>query len=209
MTNWCSTHVSLFCDSENNARALYTEFEKATASNPLETDFGNKWLGYLLMHCGYTEEQIVNHGVCHCRGAIWDICLDKTKIDIDIESARMPALGPIKAMIDKFCPNTKILYEAIEAEQGIFCSNDPRQVGRYYFDLEIGKDDRENDIMELFEEGINFYDEEELHLMLKRTLGKDGDIESLLEELEEMWQDSHTYVSYQQYQYCDAEIWYH
>ena len=68
MPNWCFADLMIKTKSIKDAETLEKEFEKAFSSNPLNTGYGNVWLGNLLLQIGMPEEDVIR-GPVGCRGS--------------------------------------------------------------------------------------------------------------------------------------------
>ena len=123
MPNWCHSNVSIEAPKEE-MDVLFHALYQARVNARIETDFGDEWLGHLLDFIGEYDEN-TGEASCKCRG--WISNVDKqsdTILDLEIESAWAPHLGPIKRFCDLFAPNSEILYFAEEPGNGLYWTND-------------------------------------------------------------------------------------
>lgn len=125
MPNWCISTVSIH-SNKKEIELLWNKLQEATSANPEGADFGNMWLGNLVLHVGKKWEDV------DCRGAIsWMNKTSDNIIDIDVESAWSPQLEPIKLMAEKYAPNASVYYTAEEPGCELYYTNDPDMVGKY------------------------------------------------------------------------------
>ena len=60
---------------------------------------------------------------------------DGNVLKIDTETAWIPMLEPILKMVEKYAPDSEIIFYAIEEGCGIVATNDDRVVGKIYVDV--------------------------------------------------------------------------
>lgn len=120
MPNWCDT--TYICEGpKGQLNQLYKIIEdcKKGKYNKIKNDFGNLWLGNVLIACGCPDP--VNK---RCRGAIYDFHkTDDGNIEIFMETAWCEQEDVRKYIKMKF-PDIKIYYRDIEFGCENFCSND-------------------------------------------------------------------------------------
>lgn len=181
MPNWCSTtyHIK---GNELEMQALYAGLQAASRENAIENGFHGLWLGNILAHLGYAEEDITSNRVCPCRGTVeyLNIKGDGREITIDTETAWAPMHEPIYWMVEKYAPNATIRWTAIEPGCGIFERN-------YYDpDVEYLIDNMEEDYEELPD--YDFCSEAQLRRTLQKAMQTDEmDIKRLLADAIERW----------------------
>ena len=140
MANLCFTDIKIV-DSEDNLELIEKNILDATSSNPLGSDFGNDWLGNLLLHIGVPEDEVV-HGNMRCRGII--SCVDWCEkagnkwINVFTETAWRPNVECVKKFAEHYSGTCKITYAGDEGWNGLFWTNDPDMLGKVLVDFEIG-----------------------------------------------------------------------
>ena len=141
MPNWCFSSVSI-TDSKEKLDVIEKEMNNALSANPIGADFGNMWLGNLLLHIGFDKDTVV-YGNIRCRGSV--VYLDRTKDDeliVDTETAWCPHVTCIKMFARHYSDTAKITYMAEEPGCELFWTNDPETAKKYVVDECI--DDKEN-----------------------------------------------------------------
>lgn len=136
MPNWCSTSFTIQ-DEKEKLDVFEEEFKKALSANPLNTDFGKDWLGYLLLHIGYDKETVC-YGDIVCRGDVGFFDrLSDTTFFISTESAWTPPAECIAKFARHFSDTVEVFYVAEEPGCGLFWTNDPDYEGKCYVDCYI------------------------------------------------------------------------
>lgn len=136
MAHWCMTSVAVN-GPKTELDVLERELEKALSSNPVATHFGKAWLGNILLHLGWTEDDIRNSDM-RCRGTL--SCMqrgDDEQLSFEVKSAYVPHLGPVMEIARKYAPNCEIIYTADEMGYEIHITNDPCVVGTYFVDCNL------------------------------------------------------------------------
>lgn len=168
MPNWCFTNVAIH-DDEGKIDTLFDEFSKALSIKS-GSDFGTGWLGNLLMHIGYSEDD-ASYGQVRCRGTVLSAeKVDKNEINLQTESAWSPHLECVRLFVEKYSDTAEIIYSAEEPGLELYCTNDPLLVGKYvvdkffdvepdvdlYFDYECSKEEIEERLVSLFRDVSGF-----------------------------------------------------
>lgn len=136
MPNWCWSQVHISTDEEK-LNKLYEEMKKALSSNPLGADFGNEWLGNLLVYTGMDKDEVI-YGHIGCRGSITDFGIDDNgELMMNLETAWNPQFGAIKKFIEYVLGEDAeydFRYTSEESGCELYCSNDDEVVDTYYID---------------------------------------------------------------------------
>lgn len=133
MPNWCFTSVTIHSTKEN-LDIIERELVNATSTNPVKADFGNTWLGNLLLYIGMDEDSVV-HGDIRCRGSMEDFLRqDDETIDCVIYSAWSPHIQCICKFVDHYVDDAEIIYTAEEPGCELYWTNDPAVEDTVYID---------------------------------------------------------------------------
>lgn len=127
MPNWCATYITIQNENEEELKRLEEELTNALKGN--DSDFGDNWLGNLLLYLGYSLDE-VSTGPISCRGSIDYIERFDDELLIDMQSAWTPHLLPIKLFTEKYAPESEILYTAEEPGFELYLTNDPEKENR-------------------------------------------------------------------------------
>ena len=133
MPNWCMTRYEVI-DTKKSLDNLEKKLHEALSDNPLKADFGNGWLGNLMLFIGVSEDTVV-HGTANCRGELYDI--ERTSdyfLSFWVESAWSPANECVSTFVKTFAPNASILYVAEESGCELYWTNDPDVLGTVHID---------------------------------------------------------------------------
>ena len=97
--------------------------EKAFEEGKLQTGKANNWLGYLLLHIGYSADNLP----VSCRGSVTyhEISEDGTYLFLVTETDWIPLLQVFLLFIRKYAPKAELIYSAEEPGCDVFCTNDP------------------------------------------------------------------------------------
>lgn len=208
MPNWCYTNVRISA-SHKSIQRLSEEFEKAFALDE-ETDFGEMWLGKLLLHIGMPLQDVV-YGDIRCRGEIEDIdygdvdslptdTCDEEEIQLHMSSAWGPHLYCIQMFVNHFVEDAVITYDAIEDMCELYWTNDPQMVGAIYVDTYIS-DDLPEELSAIADCEMGEWGEDQLVKYLSRKLGIEGDFKKLSEYIEQLLDEygCESYISFHKY----------
>ena len=211
MPNWCWSQVHISTDEEK-LNKIYEEMKKALSSNKLGADFGNEWLGNLLVYTGMDKDEVI-HGHINCRGSITDFDIDDNgELMMNLETAWNPQFGAIKKFIEYVLGEDAeydFRYTAEESGCELYCSNDDEVVDTYYIDAWNPNGD--GDLDELHA-NYSYCDEETLtkglikFLEAKGLLILDGSFEELCDRVKEAVEGEDResgFVSFHKYEYVD------
>ncbi len=135
MPNWCYSRV-IICSDAKNIDLLSREMDAALSTNPVGADFGNEWLGNLLLHIGMDQKEVCE-GPVRCRGSV--IRRERIADDellIETESAWSPHIECIHRFVMNFLPEDafQLSYSAEEPNCAVFVTNDPEIANTAYVD---------------------------------------------------------------------------
>lgn len=144
MPNWCYTNITIYHNDEEKLKAFFNKIEEWRKKPFKENDFDTYtlgWLGNIVGNSGLAEWKTRENGRedfvpnIACRGSLQTFELDGNRINISTETAWCPMLNMWQRLCDKFLPDAEIWYTAEESGCGLFWTNDPGIVGKYYIDL--------------------------------------------------------------------------
>ena len=203
MPNWCYTIIKLY-NTPEKITALDKALQEAQKEWRVKSDFGSMWLGNLLVHMGYSKDEVVN-GDIRCRGSITDISVSKEEINLATETAWSPMLQVIRLFADKFAPDTEITYTAEEPGCELYWTNDPDYEGTYYADGYLdGEYEHLYELTDCSPNTVARTLEDELKLP-KTEDESDKYIQELCKRLNEKMEveDPDLYLTLNQYQYVE------
>lgn len=194
MPNWCFTEY-IFTGPLKELERLERNITKWTEENYAPNGFGKDWLGNIAEGAGIDYTKIP------CRGTIGNLYMqtdqerNRTGLYIDTETAWVPQHELWDFLIKKYAPHTSYLYYAEEAGLGLYETND---IFRMYFDFDYAVDsyyDSTADekiirFQDFFPEGVNFWKDEDLNVLLADILHKEGTTKELIDAfstLEDCW----------------------
>ena len=173
MPNWCKTNVTITASPES-IDVLVKEFMDAMRSNPLEADFGNRWLGNLLLHIGMDSEAVIR-GDVRCRGEVsWLEKQNDTSLHLELLSAWNPAMQCIKLFCDHFVKDAEILYVAEEPGNMLYWTNNPDVAGRVF--IETGRIEKYPEAIRYLIDGCQDEPKEEVVRAFSECLGCKADL---------------------------------
>ena len=196
MPNWCFSQVNI-SDSREHIATIKDELSKAFASNPVGADFGNQWLGNLLLHIGMDKETVI-HGDLDCRGSVSYIFEGDDYIELEMESAWQPHLKCIQKFVETHSDTARFKYYADEPGCELFWTNDPVYAGTVYTDVWLN-DPKEN----MFYTGLSDNTKETAYRALKEHLGE-GSWDELCAKAANVEGDDE-YVNIYVYEYVDLD----
>jgi len=199
MPNWCYTNISICHNDKNKLKDFFDKVEewrkKPYKTNDFDT-YSLGWLGNIVGNSGLAEWKVKENGRedfvpnISCRGSLQTFELHENNININTETAWGPMLEMWKLLCEKYLPGADIYYTAEECGNGLFQTNDPDVVGKYYIDVW-------DTPPEGFEEEESVYEAEEDDTIefLQRVLKTDEtDIKKLIDmadKIEEPWFSVH------------------
>ena len=198
MPNWCYTNITIYHNDKNKLKDFFDKVEEWRKKPYKTNDFDNYslgWLGNIVGNSGLAEWKVKENGREHfvpnisCRGSLQTFELHDNSINLSTETAWGPMLEMWKLLCEKYLPGSELYYTAEESGNGLFQTNDPDYIGRYYIDVWEPPEE--------FEEEESVYDAEEDDTIefLQRVLKTDEtDIKKLIDmadEIEEPWFSVH------------------
>ena len=203
MPNWCYTNITIVHPSEQKIKEFFKKIDSWSKTTYSKNGFdcpgaGIRWLGNIVGNAGLSEipegktDFVPN---IRCRGSITDLSYDGNHIHINTETAWAPMLDMWQRLVDKYLPDADIWYTAEESGCGLYCTNDPDVIGKYYIDLWELPDEFIKETSEY--EATEDYTIKFLQRVLKT---KETDIQKLLkmaDDIEEQW------FSINQWKECD------
>ena len=122
MANYCYTEITI-SGEEDEIRLLNDEMEKAFEEGKNQGGRSDQWLGYLMLHIGYSVDNLP----VSCRGSVCyhELSEDGTSLFIETETDWSPMLQVFLLFIQKYAPEAELIYTAEEPGCDLFCTNDP------------------------------------------------------------------------------------
>ena len=206
MPNWCYSNITIVHPSEQKIKEFFAKIDSWSKTTYSSNGFdcpeaGIRWLGNVVGNSGLAEWKKISDNRSdfvpniRCRGSITDLSYDGNHIDINTETAWVPMLDMWQRLVDKYLPGADIWYTAEEGGCGLYYTNDPDVIGKYYIDLWEVPDEFIKETSEY--EATEDYTIKFLQRVLKT---KETDIQKLLkmaDNIEEQW------FSINQWQECD------
>jgi len=138
MPNWCDT--TYICEGpKRQIDQLYGLIKKCQKGkiNKIPNDFGNMWLGNILLACGCKDVKDKR-----CRGVIVDFAKPKDNIlEIWMDTAWCEQ-EDVRKTIEKRFPNIRVYYQDVEWGCEYFHSNDVDH--KYFKDYAFIMDENDN-----------------------------------------------------------------
>jgi len=135
MANWCVTHIAITHEDREAIEKLYDNILSWTSHNAEENDFGQYWLGNIVLNADvgtvYTQFGERKDTDLACRGYITAMWLEKNRLIIYEDSAWEPAVQLWLRVLDKYLPGAILTYDAEEPGTILYWTNNPDLVGRY------------------------------------------------------------------------------
>ena len=189
MPNWCYTNITICHNDKDKLKAFFDKVEEWRQKPYLKNDFDTYslgWLGNIVGNSGLAEWKVKDNGRedfvpnISCRGSLQTFELIENSINIDTETAWGPMLEMWKLLCEKYLPGADIYYTAEESGNGLFQTNDPDVVGKYYIDVYDTPPDGLEDIDSEYEASLEYTVD-----VLQRILKTDeSDIDILIDEFE-------------------------
>ena len=202
MPNWCLTNIHI-SGKKSDIQTLYKRFSDAIERDDGGqepgyftaglTHYGKRWLGNLLLYIG---EEIKENGGPRCRGTVsyYDLCDDGEGITIQTDTAWVPMLQVFVKFKNKYAPNAEITYCAEEPGCELFWKNDDSWEDYYVEFFSEETDEKTADkIKEAFGlDGTSTYMyRNEMKESLKQLLNHDGELDDLVEEALDKYDEEH------------------
>jgi len=189
MPNWCYTNITICHDDKEKLKVFFDKVEEWRQKPYKKNDFDTYslgWLGNIVGNSGLAEWKVKDNGRedfvpnISCRGSLQSLELFDSNININTETAWGPMLEMWRLLCDRYLPGAEIYYTAEESGNGLFQTNDPDVVGKYYIDVYDTPPDGLEDIDCEYEASLEYTVK-----VLQRVLNTDeSDIDTLIDELE-------------------------
>ena len=192
MPNWCYTNISIYHNDQKKLKEFFNKIDKWSKKTFVPNGFdkenlGSHWLGNIVGNAKlskWVEKEDGHHDFepdINCRGSINELQLQPGKIELFTETAWSPYLEMWQLLCDRYLPDATICYTAEEGGNGIYNTNDPDMIGKYYIDIV----DTPPDEFETIEGNYEATEEELIKLLQKVLKTKVKDVSKLLDKLEE------------------------
>ena len=185
MANQCITYVSIHNDNEEELKRLEGLIKECTNAKAQSSDYGDDWLGNIVIRGDldtWDEDKRKFVNETRCRGRLAFIQFMNGALEIQTETAWTPMLDMWVKLLEKHSPESTLFFSAEEPGCGIFATNDPYFIGRYYIDscrndIEINRSATEEEVRMLIQDlcGTEETDLEELLRIFERM------------EIEDIW----------------------
>lgn len=189
MPNWCYTNINICHNDKNKLKDFFNKVEEWRQKPYLPNDFDTYtlgWLGNIVGNSGLakwgkrkdgSEDFIPN---INCRGSLQTFELHDDSINVNTETAWGPMLEMWKLLCDKYLPGAEIYYTAEESGNGLYQTNDPDVIGKYYIDIVDTQPDEFEDVEGEYEASL----EETVKLLQRIYKTKETDIDKLIKKYE-------------------------
>ena len=137
MANWCSTHITLNCNNEDDAKFVFKNIENWISYTNVKNSWGNNWLGNVLVNSGlYTTKDLNTPNIPRCRGEIAYLDISVDQVIIETETAWTPMLQMWREICDNLFPEkvNEIIYMAEEPGCELYFTNDPAEDDNWVLD---------------------------------------------------------------------------
>ena len=145
MPNWCNNNIVITHSDRDKIKALYDKIEQWTSKNYEENDFGNNWLGNVVLGSGINTDNLRYRGLITSLG-FTDLKNDGGQIEMFTDTAWCPLIEMWQRVVDKHLPGADITFISEEPGVGIYETNDPVYDNCYVIDIY-------GDIPDNFEDG--------------------------------------------------------
>ena len=135
MPNWCSTSITIIGPKES-LKIIWDEYQKAKRITAVKNDFGQSWLGNLLLHIGVDKDSVC-HSDINCRGSVFyeEEDYDHNELRFQAESAWSPCAEVFDKFTRHFMNDAIVYYVSVEPGCEIYLTNDPDYDGCVYVDV--------------------------------------------------------------------------
>lgn len=186
MANNCDTTVNIH-GSKEDLDTLEKAFNQAF---DVKTDnmYEKYWMGRLLLHVGYTMEDINAGRAPRCRGTVTYFERENDGFVINTDTAWVPMLECFRVFADRLLKrkdSVEIVYSAEEPGCGIYFTNDPLKAGTYRVDaynMEMTPEGCRCLSKTMYEEYVT---ESRLKTALEKFVGHSGEVDCLICEANE------------------------
>lgn len=178
MPNWCETKIFINYENEKKLKQLESKINSWMQTNYLENDFGREWLGNIVGNSGIGTVNENPEFDVRCRGWLEDMRVEDNQHILQVETAWIPMLNMWVLLLDKYLPDAEIIYRAEECGMGIYDTNDPSLVDKYFIDawgeyaFETSWEADENHVIEFLQKLLKS-NEEDIDKLLECFSGDD------------------------------------
>ena len=146
MFDCCESWIEIKCKDEKSAELVYGSIEHWTEKLSIESEFGEKWLGNVLVNTGLyaNEEELLEkyNDNPSCKGFVNDIRMRDCSVFVQTMTKLVPMMKIWKEIANKIFPQEveDILYTAREINYKTFWTNDPSYKDAWYYEADDGYD---------------------------------------------------------------------
>ena len=133
MPNWCYTNITISHHDETKVEDLYKKICEWSHKDFCENGFHDGWLGNIVGNSGIADP--LGKDAPRCRGTLNSIYFEGGQISLSTETAWAPMLKMWRMLLDKYLPDAELIFTAEEPGCGLFETNDPDVIGKYYIDV--------------------------------------------------------------------------
>ena len=213
MPNWCFTQI-IFHGNKTEIEDFHKKVTEWTSESLAKSDFGNIWLGNILVGAGLGDRIDSGPTMLRCRGTlsyideIEDDGEDNAIFRVDTETAWAPMTLMWKAVIDKLEYKTiGFSYMAEEPGCEVYEIYDPYgdYDEHYYVDVFIDGEDCENESLQRLDNSRYFASDETLVYALQKLLNtEETNIATLIKQAESYpFKNEDSYISVHKYDIVD------
>jgi len=192
MPNWCYTNITICHNDEKKLKEFFDKVEKWAKTPYVKNGFDYPnldyyWLGNIVGNSGLAKWEKISEERTDfvpniaCRGTLTQLEFQGNHININTETAWAPMMKMWQLLVDKELPDAQIWFSAEEGGMGIYETNDPDMIGRYFIDVCDAPPERFEDIDSEYEASKDY-----VVSILQRVLKtKEEDVDVLIKQLEE------------------------
>lgn len=141
MPNWCRTTITIDCKDEKESKKLHDLIDGWISSSEIETDFGDRWLGNIVIKSGInTLEEVEDGTSVRCCGWVECLIRNGSTVYVDTGTAGSPMLRMWLDVIDRYAPDAELTYVAEESECELYATNDTEYAGMYFIEYADDRD---------------------------------------------------------------------
>lgn len=206
MPNWCFTQIT-FHGNKTEIEDFHKKITEWTSESLGKSDFGNAWLGNVLIGAGLGDRIDAEPNLLRCRGTIDYIDPiehsddDDTTFYVEVETAWAPMMLMWKAVIDKLeYKSIGLSYMAEEPGCEVYEIYDPYgdYDEHYYVDVFLDGEDLEDVGLQSLDNSRYFASDETLIYVLQNLLKtEETNVATLIKQVESYpfkHEDSYIYV---------------
>lgn len=134
MPNWCLTTITINHESEEKLKELSNMIDEWTSKSYKDNDFGLNWLGNIVGNSGVGTVDESPETDLKCRGLINYKEAIGNQLIIHTETAWVPMLKMWLKILEKYLPDSELIYESEECGCELYETNNPELYNRYVID---------------------------------------------------------------------------